>query len=123
MTSRFDNLPLEDLLAECGRFGHVDLKRNQYVGRPRSSDTWQCEIRLPTHHGPNIQRAFGAANRAPRLAVLAALMAATEWAASDQRQIDRERYLDSVQRHRAYSKKNGRDFADEFHGELPDIDV
>lgn len=123
MTSRFDNWPLDELLTEAARFGHVEVKRVQYVGRPRSSDRWEAEIRLPTHHGPNIQVYFHTHADDPRGAMLAAVTRAHEWAASPQRAIDRQRYLDDVALARETAKRERGVFHERYHAELPDIDL
>jgi hypothetical protein len=127
MTTRFDNMPLEDVLGELGRYGHVKLYRTQYVGTERTADRWQCDLDLPTHMGPNIQTYFRGASASAKEAAAMVLEEAEAWAVSPQRAIDRERYLESWRAARRSEESDrryhGRGSHPAYREALPDIDV
>lgn len=83
-----NNMPLDDLLADLGRWGYVDLSFKW--------GQWHCEVRVPGYTVPAPLMSYQKASAAtPTAACEAVFDKLEEWRASGVMQQDRDRYLDS----------------------------
>lgn len=93
-----DNIFLEDILEILGRYGWVDLKRQDWANRnPDQPVTWKCEVRVKGYNGRHLQSGAAAEGSTPREAAYKAMVAMEEWWDSQERGVARARYLASYE--------------------------